>query len=42
MQVSFYGLNELVELAVGKLVGIKYGTNPQMLSLLKQRGLPIR
>ena len=41
LQVSFYGLSELVNQVMPKLLQVKYGGNAQMLSLLKKRGLPL-
>ena len=38
-EAHFYGLQQLVEAAMPKLLTARYGANPPLLALLGQRGL---
>lgn len=38
-EAGFYGLSELVERARGRLLALRYGGNPVMLGLMKDKGL---
>ena len=38
-EAGFYGLRELVEMSVPRLLTLRYGSNQQMLGLLRAKGL---
>ncbi|KAL1504450.1 hypothetical protein AB1Y20_010856 [Prymnesium parvum] len=40
-EASFFGLKDLLQQAMRQLMKLRYGDSPQMLTLLKQRGLPV-
>jgi len=40
-EASYYGLAELVSQAMRRLLSLRYGANPHILSLLRAEGLPV-
>mmetsp|Transcript_39822 Transcript_39822/g.66038 ORF Transcript_39822/g.66038 Transcript_39822/m.66038 type:complete len:382 (+) Transcript_39822:1642-2787(+) len=38
-EAHFYGLEPLVDLVIPKVISLKYGENPQLLQLLRKRGI---